>query len=327
MRLLKRLIELLSSKEFLLYLTGGWIIYYLTSATWGKEAFANFVLGLDKNLLIQAFYILFLSGLYLNFVRVVIKLFRKDKRYLLMWLPLSLGIIIFLTVFFVSINIRHMGRLLVGEGVVVAPPWEASRYIVSAVMPALREETLEGEAESRIFAHEPKIVLTDEMQNHFDVGVYPPKKIRSTYYHILNFGLAPGVRLIEDNNIKAEGYMPLRILPPGKNDFFEIPPYPYRFSIKLMPEKIIEKQGLSTKSYSLRLPTYEVRILRGDRIIFEGNSKDMISFDNFELSFFEPSYWVLLEVVKDPSVLLFLLGLGLIIIGIPLRILSIVLRR
>lgn len=319
MRLLKTLINLLSSKEFLLYLIGGWIIYYITSAIWTKEAFANFVLGLEKNPLIQTCYILFLISLYLNLGRAIKSRRAEEQKsrsfkYLLMWLPLPLGIIIFLTAFFVSINVRHTNWLLVGEGETVAPRWEATQYIVSAVRPALQEEMTEIGADSRIFVHEPKIILTDEMQNHFEVGVYPPKKIQGTYYHILNFGLAPGIKLLEDNNIKAEGYMPLRILPPGKDDFFEIPPYPYRFSLKLM------------LPYNLKVPVYETRIFKGERLVFEGNSKDRINFDNLELSFFEPTYWVLLEVVKDPAVSVILFGIFLTVIGIPVSLFRLVLK-
>lgn len=314
MRLLNKLIKILSSKAFLIYLIGGWIVYYLTSAIWTKEAFANFVLSLEKNPLIQTSYVLFLITLYLNFVRVFIKLLRRNRKHLLLWLPLPFGIIIFLTAFFVSINVRQMERLLVGEGEMVALPWGASRYIVSAVKPGLQEETARMETTSMIFAHEPKILLTDELQNNFEIGVYPPKKIRGTYYHILNFGLAPGIRLVEDNNIKAEGYMALRILPPGNSDYFEIPPYPYRFSVKLMPP------------YNLKLPAYEVRIFKGERVVFEGNSKDRINFDNLTLSFFEPTFWVLLEVVKDPAVPFMLAGIFLTVIGIPMFLLRLVLK-
>jgi hypothetical protein len=308
------LFEIVSSKAFLIYLIGGWIIYYITSAIWTKEAFANFVLGLEKNSLIQTFYMLFLISLYLNFIRMGIRLFRENKKYLLLWLPLPVGIIIFFTAFFVSINVRQMERLLVGEGEIVAPYGEAGQYMVSKVYPALREDTLGIEATGSIFAHEPKIVLTDEMQNNFEIGVYPPKKIRGTYYHILNFGLAPGVRLMEDNNIKTEGYMALRILPPGNKDFFEIPPYPYRFSLKLI------------QPYNLKSPTYEVRIFKGERVVFEGDLKDRIGFDNLELSFFEPAFWVLLEIVKDPAVPFILLGIFLSIIGIPMSLLRLILK-
>ncbi len=318
-------IRLLSSKEFLLYLIGGWIIYYITLAMFSKEAFSQFTGGIVRNPFIQVPYVVFLISLCLNFIQGILNTYRKGKAYLIFWFFLPFGIIVFFASFFVSLNTRKLDYLIVGEGQVISPQWETSQYLIKEIPPVLSEGTFDVEPDKGIFAYEPKIILVDKEQKSFEVGAYPPKKIGATYYHILNFGLAPGIRLFKDNNMIDEGYMPQKILPPGVKDWFEIQPYPYRFFIKLAAEKIT---GSRTKLYNFKSPAYEVSIFKGEKLIWEGNSKDDITFDkNMRLSFFQPSYWVLLEVISDSAFPFIVSGLVFITIGIPARIILVLIKR
>jgi hypothetical protein len=168
-------------------------------------------------------------------------------------------------------------------------------------VPGLRPNILDTELDIGIFAHEPKLTLMDRSSQKFTVGAFPPKKLGNTYYHILNFGIAPGIRFLRGDEVLTAGYMPLRILTFGSSDFFEIPPYPYRFLVSLEPDKTLLKGDAISSQYNLERPVYRVRVFRGDTVIKDGNSREGIIFDGYSLYFFQPSYWILLEAVKDPA--------------------------
>lgn len=312
---------LLSSKVFLLWMIGGWIIYYVISAIWIKEAFGVFAAGLGNNLLIQIPFVLFLITGCLNLLRASRDMFRDGKVSFIIWFILPAGILVFLTGFFLSLCLRQSGQRVTGEGDIVKPPWVEVPYRVTKIEPGLRDAMLDTDMDKSIFSHEPRIKLVDDSSNVFEVGAFPPGKIGDTYYHILNFGIAPGIRLFEGTNIVYRGYPPLKLLAVGKSDFFEIPPYPYRFLISLEPEKTVQRGNTSTSEYNIKAPTYRVRVFRGEKMIAEGNSRKWIRFDSYTLQFFRHSYWALLEAAKDPGLPVLRLGLLLVAIGIPLSLL------
>ncbi|MDP2167753.1 MAG: hypothetical protein Q8J64_05400 [Thermodesulfovibrionales bacterium] len=323
---MRRLIDILSSRALFIWLITGWTVYYVTNAVWSKEAFAGFIEALGKNPLVQAPYVIFLLSFLLNIIRVFKERAKKRLVNLLIWMVLPSGIFMFFTGYFLSSTLRHYEQALVGEGEAVSPKWLERKYSVRKMIPSLKNETLEtGQAESSIFSFEPKVVLSREGRD-FEVGVFPPRNIDGTYYHILNFGLAPGVRLSNSAGVVKEGYLALRILPPGAEDGFELEPYPYRFSLRIAPERVMEKGGVTARVYSLKSPSYNIVILKGDETVFEGGSKEGINFEGFSLSFFEPTYWALLEVVKDPGMPVIIAGLALIALGIPLRLLGLLIR-
>ena len=68
-RFMKGLYGILSSKAFLLWMIGGWILYYVISAIWLREAFGAFVAGIRENLFMQIPFVLFLLSGYLNLIR------------------------------------------------------------------------------------------------------------------------------------------------------------------------------------------------------------------------------------------------------------------
>lgn len=326
MNLLRKMINLLSSKVFLIWLIAIWVVSYVSYAVWSKEAFAFFMIGLRKNPAIQIPYAVFLLSLLLNIIRGSVSRFKKRGLfYLSLWIILPAGIFVFLAGYFISGTLRQSQWLLIGEGDIVKPAWSDKGYAVRKIIPSLKEETLNTEMEAGIFAYEPKVILSSR-EKDFEVGAFPPKKIDGTYYHILNFGLAPSVRLSDKKGLLNEGYTALRILPPPSEDSFEMPAYPYRFSIRLAPERILKKGDLTAKLYSLKSPSYEVVVYKGQDIIFEGSSKEGINFDGLTLTFFDLTYWVLLDIVKNPGIIAIIVGLFLISFGIPLRVIGFVVR-
>ncbi len=319
-KIIKMPIRLLSSKVFLLWIIGGWIVYYVLSAIWMKEVFASFVMGIERSPFIQIPFILFLISGYLNLIRASKDVFKKGRIQFLAWLFLPAGMLLFFTGFFLSISVRESGQRIIGEGDIIKPPWSSESYSITSIEPGLKETFLDIDADKGIFAYEPKLTILNKNSNSYEVGAFPPTKIDNTYYHILNFGLAPGIRLLQGGNTRDEGYMPLRILVPGSSDYFEIPPYPYRFLISMEPEKTFQKGDLRASQFNFKEPLYRVRVFKGEKVIAEGDSRQGIRFDDFTLHFFEPTFWILLEAVKDPGVPVIRFGIFLVVIGGPMSL-------
>ncbi len=321
----KKIVGVISSKEFLLWLAGVWIFCYVTLAFFVGEAFGMFMVSLQKNLLVRVPYVLFIIGAILNLIRVFQSRWQRGRAYALLSVILPLGVIVFLSGFLLSASYRQAQWIQVREGQTVRPFWSKSAFMLTNIKPVLKKETLQAEESGAIFDYEPKITLGDWAGRSHEVGAFPPAKIGDTYFHILNFGLAPGVRLESEGRVLEERYVMLRILPPGWQDTFELEPYPYRFSLRIAPDRILQKGDEKLKLYNLDRPTYEVEVRRGDKALFEGKtSEGRVVFEGAELSFMKPTYWVLLDVARDPGRPVLLWGIAIISVGLPLWLVSLI---
>ena len=317
---IKSFFSIFSSKVFLLWMIGGWIVYYVLSSIWMEEAFGGFAAGIGKNPLIQIPFVIFLIAGYLNLIRASMKVLKKGKVQFFAWIILPLGLLIFFTGFFLSLCFRESGQRMIGEGDIIKPPWVKETYRVTGIEPGLKESLPDSDMDKSFFLHEPKLTLMDKNSDSHSVGAFPPVNIDGTYYHILNFGIAPGIKLFQGSNNRFAGYKPLRILSPGKSDFFEIQPYPYRFLVSLEPERTFQKGGSNLSEFNISKPVYRARVFRGEKVIAEGDSRGGIHFDGFRLFFVEHTFWALLEAAKDPGLPVLRLGILLIAAGIPLSL-------
>jgi hypothetical protein len=315
---IKSIFTLLSSKALLFWMTGGWITYYVMTSIWMDEAFGSFAVGIGETPFIQITFVVFLITGYLNLIRASISILRKGKIQFIAWSVLPLGTLLFFTGFFLSLLLRESGQRIIGEGDIIKPPWVRETLNVKDIQPGLKDLLRNTDADTSIFSREPELTLMDKNSESYRVGVFPPVKIDATYYHILDFGIAPDIKLLRGGKLMFEGYQPLRILTPGKNDFFEIPSFPYRFLISMAPEKSFQKGKLSVSDYNFQKPVYRARVYKGEKVIAEGNSTQGISFDNFTLYFTDHTFWAMLEAAKDPGLPVLRFSLLLIIIGIPL---------
>jgi hypothetical protein len=323
-KILKLPFTLLSSKACLLWLTGGWVLYYVTTAIWLDEAFAFFVYGVKNNTFIQIPFAAFLISGYLNLLRVFREKLSRSKLAFIAWLMISGGAMLYFTGFFLSINTRDYDNRIVGVGDFLDMPWSKERYYISAIKPGLRDSFRMTDT-GGILQYEPKITIKDSSSRSYEVGAYPPLKINGTYIHILNYGLAPGVRFYRGGVLSAEGYMPLRILPPGRSDFFEIRPYPFRFLVFLASEHMDYSEHYPEPVYNLKDPLYNTRVFSGEKMVAEGDSREGLSFNDYKLSYFKPSYWIQIESARDPGIPFMRFGIFLLVFGIPVYILRSVL--
>jgi hypothetical protein len=315
----------------LLLFAGGWVFYYVTIAIWSEEALSRFVTTLLNNGIVQLITLLFLLDLLVYVVRTAMKIAAANKWMLLLWLPLYLGLLLFFTGFFINSVMLKDGVIIVGEGDTIAPPWGEASVLVEQIDPGLKDELLGVDSpESTIFQYEPTVVLRDSL-NEYTVRGFAPTKIGSTYYHVLDFGLAPGIRLTGENRVLIESHVIQRLLPPGKIDSFLLGNLPYRVEIRIASSRTVKKGTTEAPVYNLANLRFNTLVYRGENQIYEGLSGEGIPFDGMNLEFAPHIYWVRVEAARRPGMIPLVLGLPLILIGFPfwsgLKIVHLIQRR
>lgn len=326
MKLMRSCMVFLRSTTLTIWLVGLFLLSYLTVAVWSKEALGFFIMLLSSNNLFRFAYLVFFLNVTLRSVTALIILWPARARFFLR-MPLYIGLVIFLFSFAMSVNIRQTKWILVGEGDIPDIPWEQNAFQVAHVESALEKKALRTE-ESLIFDYEPTLTVTDRNGVHYAIGAFPPRRALSTFMHVLNFGIGPGVELRKKDVIVARGEVALRLIPFGSVDTFDMPPFPYKFYLSLLPNRVIKKGKEIARDYDLEKPRYGIEIVKGEKVIAKGETDTQITFDrDMSLTFYKPANWVQLEVVHDP----FLIGLGvgyaLIFIGLISYVLEIVVFR
>lgn len=317
--------SLLSGRKMLLWLLGLWAMLYIGYAIWAKEAFSFFILMLSSNIVFQAPFALFLFSMIANIIRSSIRRFRESALGFFLWIPLSMGIFIFMAGFFISAVYRHTGTIFVMQGDIVKPPWQDVVYVIDGIDPAIKEEFVSGIDDDEksggflgVFKHEPRIVLRRGAST-IEVGAFPAKNIDGTYYHILDFGLAPGIRLTDSSGrVIKQGHAVKRLIPPPSADWLELDPLPYEIRMWIEPYKTIEKNRAMLKYYNLKSPHYMIRVERGESTVFENIVKNRAEFEGYMVEFSPPTYWVRLEAAKSPGMPLMYAGIILITVGLPM---------
>jgi hypothetical protein len=146
------------------------------------------------------------------------------------------------------------------------------------------------------------------------IKVYPPKRMDGFFIHLIGVGPAPRIYIKDRhrNNI-YDGYVMLRLLPVGMEDYFKIGSY--KFYISISP---------ASKVNNL---LYRVRILRNELDIYEGivKSGGKIIFDDKILELGDTKYFARISFVKDKGILIIfasiLITLGYTVYWLVLKIL------
>ncbi len=304
-----------------------WLIYYLTWSTWSKEAFAGFVSGLGRNIIWQVLFVAFIMLLGIEMIYKFRQRIKKAPFFAFLWFILPAGMIVFLTGFFLSASMRMDTRILTGKEDIFQIPWSQKRFGVMDVKPSIKERFLdiEQESPSPVFTREPVVLLTD-FKDTYRVGVFPPQRIDGTFFHILNFNIAPSIEIRDSSGrVVMKGDLALQILPAGNIDYVILEGLPYRITMKLLPSREIKRGDITAKEYDLNDRFYEIKVFRvknpqeAGTLITEGDSRYPLKFDGYSLNVTGHTYWVLLEVVRDKGVYVIGAGLILVILGILVR--------
>ena len=312
------IISFLRSRTLTVWLVGLFIAYYLSMAVWVGEAFGRYVIHLSSNNLFRAFYVLFLVNVIFRVFDALRASWRSRPRFFLQ-LPLLLGLVLLLISFFLSVNMRKMlWSPPLGRGDVITVPWDSLSYQIVSVVPALEKKALRMN-DAAVFDFEPGITMRGSDGRQYSIGAFPPQRVGTTYFHVLQFGIGPGIELKMKGEIVSKGYVALRLAPFGSVDTFEMPPFPYTFSLSIIPNKVMKKGKETVRDYDLEKPKYRVEIVKGDRIIAQKETDSSVSFDGeMSISFIEPDDWVLLEIVYDPFLSTFVISLAMLALGVLL---------
>ena len=204
----------------------------------------------------------------------------------------------------------------------MAVPWEKGSCQILSVEPALKKRALRTD-DIAIFDYEPGITMKDAEGRTHAIRAFPARKVGSTYYHVLQFGIGPGVELRRNREVLVRQQVALRLTPFGVVDTFELPQQPYTFHLSIVPNHIIQKGKETARDYDLTRPRYHVEIVKGDRMLARGETDTSLAFDGtMSLSFFPPDDWVIIEAVYDPYLLWLAAGAGLVVLGLILFPLS-----
>jgi len=309
----------LRSRTLTVWLVGLFILYYLTMAVWVGEAFGRYVSHLSSSNFFRAFYLLFFFNVLLRSYDALRAAWSHRPNAFLR-LPLYLGLIIFLAGFFLSLNFRQTQWLRpMGREDVISVPWDAQSYQIETVVPALEKKVLRTVEDTRIFDYEPGVTIRDRIGRQHLIGAFPPRKIGSTYFHVLTFGIGPGIELRKRNEVVEKGQVALKLTPFGSVDTFELPPFPYKFYLSIVPNRLVKKSKETARDYDLAHPRYRVEIVKGDQVIAKAETETSVPFDgDMELFFFEPDDWVVLEAVRDPYLIWFVISLAMLFVGVIL---------
>ena len=218
---MKRLLAVFTSGRTLAALVLGWVLFYVSWAVWGTEAFASYIGLLSRSAIVQGIYVLFVLSVAGFGIRQGIARYRENKARFALWAVLPAGIIVFLIGFLLSVSLRQSDTLAVAEGETVTPPWSSSSFMVEHLRHGLDENVTDSG--SGIFAYAPEFTALKPDGSRAEVTAFPPTRIGSTYYHILIVNLAPSLIVSgPGGEVLQQGLLPLKLLPPGATDDFDI---------------------------------------------------------------------------------------------------------
>lgn len=163
-------------------------------------------------------------------------------------------------------------------------------------------------------SHSPQaelFLLHNSIASPLTIGTYPPRVVQGLYFSLTYFGFAPGIMINRrDREPLYQGFVQLRIFPPGLKDQFQIPELgPYKFFLGLAP---LGQTGP-------RFPTYQLKIIKESTKghLYDGIVKpgQRIAFDGLELIIAETRYWVGIGITRDKGLSLAGMGFALLILG------------
>ncbi len=300
-----------------------WALYYVTSAVWGEEAFGSFVAAHSSNpfvLFMSVFTLVVFTG---TLVQYAMRGFNRRGWLIVPWLVLPVGVLVFLAGFVAMAGFGKAYLAVVQEGQELPISWGESTFVVEEIEVDVKGKYLDSDREFGLLRSEPHVTISGLGQRH-RTGAFPPTRFLGAYFHLLDFGIAPGLVLFEQGELVLSGNVNLKLLPPGQEDSISIEGLPYRMYLRLAPEKMFQRGRDNIKLYDLDSPKYFVRVEKGDETVFDGTSEQDITFDGFEIRILPHVSWVWLEVKRGIGVPLVWLGSALIALGLPLTLMLMV---
>ena len=308
------------SPRGLFWLVWLWVLNYVTVALWWDEAFARFVMAHRSNLLVLSMSVITVAVILVIFLRYAVSGFKaRGSGKFVLWLVLPLGVLLYLVGFVASAGFGQGQFFMIQEGQEFSTPWNNRAYVMESIDADIVKNYFEAENRIGILRSEPHATFSSGKVRH-TTGAFPPTSFKGSWFHMLDFGVAPGFELFEDGQSVLKGNVNMRLLPPGREDALHIEGLPYSIYMRLAPERILEEKGQKLKVYDLVLPKYFVRVEKAGQVVFEGDSTHLVEFDEFILQVHPDRKWVWLEVRHGIGTPLVWAGFILMGIGLPLTL-------
>ena len=318
MSILARIYGTLASPRLLVGLALLWILVYVTVAVWLDEAFAAFVVALGNNPIVQLFYFAFVASLGANLLRMAGNHRSEGALMLLCWAVFPAGLWLYGLGFGLSTVLGLQHWSVVQEGELLELPWQIRPWTMAELRPPFDSEYVEETSSSLLFGHEP-IALFRSGSEEAEVGAFPPSRLGDSDCNLMDFGLAPELRLTREGRTLYEGSIEGRLLPPGVSEEFDLATTGYHVRIRLVPNAHRELAGGTSRVFRMDSPRYHLVVRFGNEILFDGEAATEVQLsDGARLALEGPGYWAWVRCGRDPGRPLLMLGLGLMILGLPL---------
>jgi hypothetical protein len=230
--------------------------------------------------------------------------------------------------FLLSLGARQEARVRVAEGeandgassrfVAMSPPRPlaagvpAIPFLVERIRPEFFEDSL-------LFTRlEAEIAMVDGRSATTRIND-PVWTSPFTSIRLSGFGHAPRYELRDrQGRLLDAAVTKLDVFPPGNRDWFEVPGYPHRFHLELLPEADWVEGRLVTRSMNLADPAFLLTVFRG-RVHLGGATLRLGEVHEVEglfLSFPQVRHWADFLVVFDPGIPAIFAGYALALFGL-----------
>lgn len=227
-------------------------------------------------------------------------------------LLLRLGIALFMTALLVSANIRKTQEVVLRSGSQGEALGKSVR--LASLDAGLPDEFLDMGRQST-FALSNLTARLSVGEKEINISGGFPSEAGGIYFRVMHAGLHHEFSI---NNGASDFFgvgLNLDVLPPGKTASVEIGPG-RTTAVRLEPERVITKGLLTGKAYSLRMPLY--RLSFNDKTETVVRSGETSTITGGTVSIGEPSVFVRIQAVRDPSLIWIYSGLVMAILGLSL---------
>ncbi len=146
-----------------------------------------------------------------------------------------------------------------------------------------------------------------------------------TFLRLSGFGYAPRYELADRHGVVIDSaFVKLDVFPPGQRDFFQLPDYPHRFYLQVLPDFALEGGEALTRSLNLVAPAVDLHAFRGRLDLGRAHLRpeEAFDFEGLALGFPEIRYWGELSLVIDPGAPVIFAGFLLALAGLALKLLA-----
>ncbi len=136
------------------------------------------------------------------------------------------------------------------------------------------------------------------------VRLSQPLRINGARITISGIGFSPMYLLKDKTGMELDaGYVRMNIFPPGAEDHFKIPGYPYKIYVSFYPDYEIKDGKIATRSMNLVNPAFHIKVFRNKVLSYDGLLKpgDEASYGDLKLSFPGLKYWGMFRIVRNPG--------------------------